>query len=139
MRKSEHRLDHSTGAKCSHLLLFAKGSGAHAKTHVHNGPETIGLGDETQSADGHGWPGLLVPPDLLLRQLPQLDSLKVLPVTESIVELRHEHVVNSKETHPIRVVRNLGHLTVRHTVGLHLGSQQPTPTRQPPELSEQGM
>lgn len=34
--------------------LFAKSFGAHAITHVHNGPETVGLGDEAQSADGNG-------------------------------------------------------------------------------------
>lgn len=49
------------------LLPFVKGSGAHI-THVHNGPKTTGLGDETQSADGHGWPGLLALPDFFLRQ-----------------------------------------------------------------------
>lgn len=70
----------SSGVKFSYLLLFAKSSGA--ITHVHNGPETTGLGDEAQSADRHGWPGLLELPHLLLRQLPQLHSLKVLPVAK---------------------------------------------------------
>ena len=55
----------SKGAKRAHLFLFVKDSGAHAVTHVHNGPETTGLGDETQSVHGRDWPGLLVLPDLL--------------------------------------------------------------------------
>lgn len=50
----------SKGAKRGHLFLFVKDAGAHAVTHVHNGPETTGLGDETQSVSGP-----LVLPDLL--------------------------------------------------------------------------
>jgi hypothetical protein len=44
----------STGAKSGHLLPSAQSSGTHAITHVHNGPQAVGLGDEAQSADGHG-------------------------------------------------------------------------------------
>lgn len=56
----------STRDKRGHLFLSVKDSGAHAVTHVRNGPETTELGEESQSVYGRDRPGLLVLPDLLL-------------------------------------------------------------------------